>query len=112
MPHANKTLGQDVKKPASDEFEGIERLAFKLSIGAVPIAKHEASALVITSQPAFTEGRPLHIGRKVTQGRAPAPCPLNLGHPGLLPDGGLDSRKDLRMILGERRIHCLACRMR
>ena len=27
VPHANKTLGQDVKKPAPDEIEWIERLA-------------------------------------------------------------------------------------
>jgi hypothetical protein len=51
----NKTLGQKVKKPASDEFEWIERFALKLSIRAVAIAQHDAPGLVITQQPAFGE---------------------------------------------------------
>ena len=57
MPHANKTLGQNVKKPAPDQFEWIERFALKPSIRAVPIAQHDAPGLVITQQPAFGEGR-------------------------------------------------------
>src|SRR4029453_1144022 len=101
-----------MKKPAPDEFERIECFAFKLSIRAVPIAQHDAPALVITEQPAFAEGRLLHIGCEVTQGCAPASCPLSLGHPRLLPGGGLNSRKDLGMIPGERLFHCLARGMR
>jgi hypothetical protein len=45
-----------VKKPASDEFERIERFIFKLSVRAVAIAQHDAPALVIAEQPAFAEG--------------------------------------------------------
>ena len=101
-----------MKKPAPDEFQWIERFAFKLSVRAVAIAQHDAPALVITEHPAFAEGRLLHVGREVTQSGAPASCPLHLGHPGLLPGGGFDSRKDLGMIAGERLIDCLACRMR
>jgi hypothetical protein len=76
VPDANKTLGQDVKKPATDEFERIERFIFKLSVRAVAIAQHDAPALVIAEQPAFAEGRLLDIGGEVTQGGAPASCPL------------------------------------
>jgi hypothetical protein len=56
-----------MKKPAPDEFERIECFAFKLSIGAVAIAQHDAPGLVIAQQPAFAEGRlqpgPLRLGR-------------------------------------------------
>ena len=60
---------------------------------ALSLAQHDAPGLVITHQPAFAEGRLFHIGGEVTQGRAPAPRTLSLGHPGLLPDGGLDRAK-------------------
>jgi hypothetical protein len=33
MPDANKTIGEDVKKPAPDQFDWIERFAFKRSLG-------------------------------------------------------------------------------
>ena len=112
MPNANKTLGRDVKKPTSDEFERIERFAFRLAIGAVTIAQHDAPALVITEQFAFAEGRLLHIGCEITQGSASASRPLSLGHPRLLPGGGFNSRKDFGIIPCERLFHCLACGLR
>ena len=108
VAHGDKALGQDVKQPAADQLERIDRLALPPCVGAILEAQHDAAVRIKSGESALIEGGFADIGREVAQSEAAVSGGLTMGDPGLAPEGGIDLVIQLGMARSQLRGEALA----